>query len=204
MRLGRDEEAFEQFKTCWDNGFQDSATKNSLTLMDSEKNFVTFRTDRTILKLNKKEADLLRPYFEAEMRRAIAVYEKKYRWKLTQPVRVEVYPDHEDFAVRTLGMPGLGALGVTFGNVIAMDSPSGRAPGSFHWASVMWHEMSHVFTLSMTNSHVPRWFTEGIAVQEETAASPEWGDRLGRMKSPPSRTIGFCRSPSWIAASCTR
>ncbi len=179
MRLGRDEEAYEQLKTCWSNGFQDNATKNSLTLMDSEKNFVTFKTDRTILKLNKKEADLLRPYFEAEMLRALAVYEKKYRWKLSQPVRVEVYPDHEDFAVRTLGMPGLGALGVTFGNVIAMDSPSGRAPGSFHWASVMWHEMSHVFTLSMTNYHVPRWFTEGIAVHEETAASPEWGDRLG-------------------------
>jgi len=179
MRLGRDEEAYQQFRTCWDNGFQDSATKNGLTLMDSEKNFVTFTTDRTILKLNKKEADLLRPYFEAEMRRAIAVYEKKYRWKLTQPVQVEVYPEHEDFAVRTLGMPGLGALGVTFDNVIAMDSPSGRAPGTFHWASVMWHEMSHVFTLSITNYHVPRWFTEGVAVHEETAASPEWGDRLG-------------------------
>jgi tetratricopeptide (TPR) repeat protein len=179
MRLGRDEEAYEQLKTAWDNGFRDAATANSRTLMDSEKNFVTFRTDRTILKLNKKEADLLRPYFEAEMRRAIAVYEKKYRWKLTQPVQVEVYPDHEDFAVRALGMPGLGALGVTFGSVIAMDSPSGRAPGSFHWASVMWHEMSHVFTLAMTSSHVPRWFTEGIAVHEETAASPEWGDRLG-------------------------
>jgi hypothetical protein len=39
--------------------------------------------------------------------------------------------------------------------------------------------MSHVFTLSMTNSHVPRWFTEGIAVHEETAVNPEWGDRLG-------------------------
>jgi tetratricopeptide (TPR) repeat protein len=179
MRLGRDEEAYRQFRTCWDNGFQDSATKNGLTLMDSEKNFVTFKTDRTVLKLHKKEADLLRPYFEPEMRRAIAVYEKKYRWKLTQPVQVEVYPDHEDFAVRTLGMPGLGALGVTFGNVVAMDSPSGRPPGTFHWASVMWHEMSHVFTVSMTNFHVPRWFTEGIAVHEETAASPEWGDRLG-------------------------
>jgi tetratricopeptide (TPR) repeat protein len=179
MRLGRDEEAYQQLKTAWDDGFQDSATANSLRLMDSEKNFVTFRTDRTILKLNQKEADLLRPYFEAEMRRAIAVYESKYRWKLTQLVQVEVYPDHEDFAVRTLGMPGLGALGVTFGNVIAMDSPSGRPPGTFHWASVMWHEMSHVFTLAMTSSHVPRWFTEGVAVQEETAASPEWGDRLG-------------------------
>ena len=49
---------------------------------------------------------------------------------LRGPVQVEVYPDHEDFAVRTLGMPGLGALGVTFGPVVAMDSPSGRKPGS--------------------------------------------------------------------------
>ena len=49
------------------------------------------------------------------MRSAIATYEKKYQLKLDRPVQVEVYPDHEDFAVRTLGMPGLGALGVTFG-----------------------------------------------------------------------------------------
>jgi len=90
----------------------------------------------------------------------------------------EVYPNHDDFAVRTLGVPGLGALGVTFGRTIAMDSPSGRPPGQFHWASTLWHEMSHVFTLTMTNSRVPRWFTEGIAVHEETAVSKEWGDRL--------------------------
>jgi hypothetical protein len=91
---------------------------------------------------------------------------------------VEVYPDHEDFAVRTMGMPGLGALGVTFGYVVAMDSPSGRPPGTFHWASTMWHELSHVYVLNMTNFRVPRWFTEGLAVHEETAESPEWGDRL--------------------------
>ena len=113
------------------------------------------------------------------MQRAIATYEKKYQIKLEHPVQVEVYPNHEDFAVRTLGMPGLGALGVTFGYAIAMDSPSGRKPGSFHWDSTLWHEMSHVFTLTMTNHRVPRWFTEGLAVHEETAASPEWGDRLG-------------------------
>jgi hypothetical protein len=72
----------------------------------------------------------------------------------------------------------LGALGVTFGDVVAMDSPSGRPPGTFHWASTMWHELSHVYVLNMTNFRVPRWFTEGLAVHEETAASPEWGDRL--------------------------
>lgn len=179
MRVGLDKEAYQQLETCFNNGFRDSATKNSLKLMDTYKNFVTFQNGQTILKLHKKEAELLRPYFETEMERAISTYEKKYRMKLERPVQVEVYPDHEDFAVRTLGMPGLGALGVTFGYAIAMDSPSSRKPGSFHWASTMWHEMSHVFTLTMTNHRVPRWFTEGIAVHEETAVSPEWGDRLG-------------------------
>ncbi len=188
MRLGQDQEAYQQLKLCWDNGFQDLATKNSLTLLDSSKNFVTFKTPTTILKLNKKEADLLHPYIEDEMKRVIATYEQKYKFKLSGPVQVEVYPNHEDFAVRTLGMPGIGAVGVTFtgklGGVdyysIAMDSPSSdqRPPGSFHWASTLWHEMSHVYTLSMTNSRVPRWFTEGIAVHEETAVNKEWGDRL--------------------------
>jgi hypothetical protein len=114
------------------------------------------------------------------MLRAVAVYSKKYKLDLGAPVQVEVYPNHEDFAIRTAGMPGLGAiLGVTFGYSVAMDSPSGRKPGSFHWASTLWHEMSHVYTLTLTHHRVPRWFTEGLAVHEETAVSPEWGDRLG-------------------------
>jgi tetratricopeptide (TPR) repeat protein len=97
--------------------------------------------------------------------------------KLPGPVQVEVYPNHEDFAVRTMGMPGLGALGVTFGDVVAMDSPSARKPGDFNWGATLWHEMSHVFILSATNHRVPRWFTEGLAVHEEGEHSPEWKDR---------------------------
>ena len=38
--------------------------------------------------------------------------------------------------------------------------------------------MSHVYILSATNHRVPRWFTEGLAVHEETEADPEWGDRV--------------------------
>ena len=178
MRLGYDEEARSELELCWRNKYQDDPTKNTLMLLDGYKNFVTYRTDNTILKLDKKEAELLRPYIEPEMKRALATYEKKYGFKLDRPVRLEVYPNHEDFAVRTLGMPGLGALGVTFGYVVAMDSPSGRRPGDFHWASTMWHELSHVYVLSATHHRVPRWFTEGMAVYEETAVSPDWGDRL--------------------------
>ena len=178
MRLGKEDEARTQLEMCYENGYKDKPTVNTLRLMDSYKNFVTYKTDNTILRLHKKEAELLHPYFEAEMQRALSTYEKKYGIKLDRPVQVEVYPDHEDFAVRTMGMPGLGALGVTFGYVVAMDSPSGRKPGTFHWASTMWHELSHVYVLTMTKHRVPRWFTEGLAVHEETAVSPEWGDRL--------------------------
>jgi cellulose synthase operon protein C len=176
MRMGQEDEPKRQLEMSYDNGYRDAATVNSLRLLDSYKNFVTFKDDTTILKLQKKEADLLYPYFVVELKRDIADYEKKYKMKVPGVVQVEVYPDHEDFAVRTAGMPGLGALGVTFNDVIAMDSPSGREPGSFHWASTLRHEMSHVFILAATNYRVPRWFTEGLAVHEETEASPEWGD----------------------------
>jgi tetratricopeptide (TPR) repeat protein len=178
MRLGEEEESRKELELCFHNHYTSAEVVNSLRLLDSYKNFKTYKTATTILRLHKKEADLLYPYFQSELDRAIETYQKKYQLKLTVPVQVEVYPDHEDFAVRTTGVPGLGALGVTFGTVVAMDSPSGRTPGSFHWASTMWHELSHVYVLTATKHRVPRWFTEGLAVYEETAVAPDWGDRL--------------------------
>ena len=178
MRLGQEDEPFQQLEMCYNNGYRDAETVNSLRLLDSYKNFVTYKENGTILRLRKNEAELLHPYFAAELQRIISTYNKKYQMKLTGPVQVEVYPDHEDFAVRTMGMPGLGALGVTFGQVVAMDSPSARQPGDFNWGSTLWHEMSHVYILTATNRRVPRWFTEGLAVHEETQVSPEWGDRV--------------------------
>jgi tetratricopeptide (TPR) repeat protein len=113
------------------------------------------------------------------LERAMATYERKYQMKLPGAARVEVYPNHEDFAVRTVGLPGVGGLlGVTFGMVVAMDSPSARPPGEFNWASTLWHEMSHVYVLTATHHLVPRWFTEGLAVHEEGTAAPDWGDRM--------------------------
>ena len=48
--------------------------------------------ERTLLSeqrlLDEKEAELLRPYIEGEMLRAITTYEKKYRMKLDRPVQV--------------------------------------------------------------------------------------------------------------------
>jgi tetratricopeptide (TPR) repeat protein len=178
MRLGKQDEPLHELELSYNNGYRDAATVNSLRLLDSYKKFDTFRDDTTILKLNKSEAELLRPYFEAELHTILATYSAKYHMQLPGPVQLEVYPDHEDFAVRTMGMPGLGALGVTFGRVVAMDSPSGRKPGDFNWGATLWHEMSHVFIITATEGRMPRWFTEGLAVHEEGERSSEWKNRI--------------------------
>jgi cellulose synthase operon protein C len=178
MRLGQEDEPRRQLEMCYNNGYRDAATVNSLRLLDSYKNFTVVTNAQTILKLDAKEAAILRPYVDDVLKRAITSYAQKYTMTLPGPVQVEVYPNHDDFAVRTIGLPGLGALGVTFGTVVAMDSPSGRKPGSFNWAATLWHEMNHVYVLTATRHRVPRWFAEGLAVHEEGQGNPAWADRL--------------------------
>ena len=97
------------------------------------------------------------------------------------PILIEIFPKHDDFAVRNVGLPGMiGALGACFGRVVTMDSPQARPPGEFQWEATLWHELAHVITLQMSNQRVPRWLTEGISVYEEKRARPEWGREHGR------------------------
>lgn len=178
MRVGRDAEARRELETAYEAGYRNAPTANSLKLLDTLARFEVVRRPRFVLRLDRSESRLLAPYFEREIERALDAYEKKYGFRLPGPVQVEAYKNHADFEVRTLGVPGLGALGVAFGLSVAMDSPSARPPGAFHWASTLRHELSHVFVITATRHRVPRWFTEGLSVHEETAANPEWGDRL--------------------------
>jgi tetratricopeptide (TPR) repeat protein len=178
MRLGQEDEPRRQLEMCYNNGYRDKPTANSLRLLDSYKNFTVVTSAQTIVKLDAKEAALLRPYVDDVLKRAMTTYAQKYKMTLPGPVQVEFYPNHDDFAVRTDGLPGLGALGVTFGTVVAMDSPSGRKPGSFNWAATLWHELNHVYVLTATRHRVPRWFAEGLAVHEEGLGNPAWADRL--------------------------
>ena len=77
-----------------------------------------------------------------------------------------------------MGLAGLGALGVCFGPVVALDSPQARERGDFNWGSTLWHELAHVVTQGASSNRVPRWLTEGISVREERRARPGWGDDL--------------------------
>jgi len=159
---------------------------NTLRLMDSFVNFDVINDPALpqrgvlpiILRLHKDESPAITPYAIKLTRDSIREFTERYGFELREPVVVEMYPDHEDFAVRTAGMPGLGILGATFGYVVAMDSPSSRPASQFQWGTTLWHELAHVFTLEATGHLVPRWFSEGVSVFEEWRSGPNPGVRI--------------------------
>ncbi len=178
LRIGEEAEAREVLETVYENDRFNVSTVNTLTLLDSFTNFDRFETAHFNVMLAKSESEALYPYVSGLLEEAYTTLTQKYRFEPDWPIVFEMYPHHDDFAVRTLGLPGLGALGVSFGKVVAMDSPSARPPGEFNWGGTLWHEFAHVVTLQITDHKIPRWFSEGLSVFEEMRARPGWGEDL--------------------------
>jgi tetratricopeptide (TPR) repeat protein len=183
LRLGDLETARKHLTTAYSGDPYSATIVNSLRLLDRVDEFAlvedTFQVDgqsvRLQLRLHKNEAGVLAPYVTELARAAIETFSRRYRFSVREPITLELYPDHDDFAVRVAALPGIGLLGVTFGTLVAMDSPSGRPRGEFHWGSTLWHELAHVFTLEATEHRVPRWLSEGISVFEEWRTGPTPG-----------------------------
>ena len=181
MRLGQMTEARAPLVAAYEGDPFNTTTVNTLRLLDSLAQFEIIDTPAPALKLmlNRSESGPLRPYVEKLAQESMALFSKRYGYTPEGPVGVEIYPNHDDFAVRIAGLPGIGLLGVTFGDLVAMDSPSGRKSGDFHWGSTLWHEMAHVYTLGATRHRVPRWLSEGLSVFEEWTTGPTPGVSIG-------------------------
>src|SRR5206468_10422673 len=115
----------------------------------------------------------------AQAHQALTTLSARYEFTPRGPILIEIFPKHDDFAVRNVGLPGMiGALGACFGRVVTMDSPKARPPGSFQWEATLWHELAHVVTIQMSNQRVPRWLTEGVSEFEQKRARPEWARQM--------------------------
>lgn len=178
LRLGEEQAGKEFLEKAYEGDRFNVWSVNTLTLLDSFVNFDRYASPNFKIMLHKKESAQLRPYVTDLLEKAYRELSAKYEFKPETPIVFEMFPDHGDFAVRTLGLPGLGALGVCFGKVVVMDSPSARKPDTFNWGSTLWHEFMHVITLQITDHKIPRWFSEGLSVFEERKAFPGWGDDL--------------------------
>jgi tetratricopeptide (TPR) repeat protein len=124
----------------------------------------------------KAERAVLERYVPRLLSEAWGAMKIHYMFAPSTPVAVEMYSDRRDhFSVRTSGLPNVGIQGVCFGRVVAAMSP-GSEP--FNWGNVLWHELAHVFAIQLSNSRVPRWFTEGLSEYETMIQRPEWRREL--------------------------
>jgi tetratricopeptide (TPR) repeat protein len=176
MRTGDEPEARKALDRAFKEDPYDRVTFNLLQLLDTLQKFDVVQDGDLTFKFDPAESAILREYAVPLAHKALGTLSAKYQFTPKGPILIEVFPKHDDFAVRNLGLPGLiGALGACFGRVVSIDSPHARAPGTFSWEATLWHELAHVVTLQMSNQRVPRWLTEGISVYEEGRARPEWG-----------------------------
>ena len=176
MRTGDEPGARRALDRSWRADPYDTVTFNLLRVLDVLDQFTTVKEGDLVLKMHRDEAAVLREYAMPLAQDALKTLAARYGFTPTGPIVVEIFPTHDDFAVRNLGLPGMiGALGACFGRVVTMDSPTARQPGTFSWQATLWHELAHVVTLQMSKQRIPRWLTEGISVYEESVQRPEWG-----------------------------
>lgn len=178
MNFGDDVLGLESLKTAHNNDpiRNNLRTLNLLTLLESYKNYKRIESEngRWRLLIHKKEAHIMTDLYLEALDASYDAQMKKYDYEPLLPLVIEAFPVHADFEVRTVGLTGLPALGACFGQLITLDSPSARPPGTYNWHSTLRHEMDHVFQIQISNGQVPRWLAEGLSVYEEKSTRPEW------------------------------
>ncbi len=173
-RMGLVDEAKKSLEIGFKGDSYHVQARNLLTLFDDYGEFVTRKTGNFEMLYHKNDQEVMAHYTAGLLERAWKEMSERYGFKPRIPVRMEMFRQMRDFATRTIGLPGLGALGACFGPLITMNSPYAFKPDGFNWASTAWHEFAHVVTLQQSDGRIPRWFTEGISVYEERLGHPSW------------------------------
>jgi tetratricopeptide (TPR) repeat protein len=146
---------------------------NTLNLFEKTipEGYVSRQAGRFLIRYPKGEAELLERYVPALLDRAWAKFSSAYGFTPSEPIGIELYELREHFAVRTSGLPQTAIQGVCFGKTLASLTPRHE---SFNLGMTLWHELAHVFHIQMSDSHVPRWLTEGLAEYETLVERREW------------------------------
>jgi tetratricopeptide (TPR) repeat protein len=174
LRLGDEPPGLEALRRAWKRDPYDVRTYNLLNLFEKviPARYVTIDTAHARFRVEPAARAAIEtvvgPFIEDTYRR----YVERYGFEPKGPVVFELYGDPTHYAVRTVGLPGIGPLaGVCFGRVITSQAPTNHA---FNWGMVLAHELAHVFAIELSRSRVPRWFTEGLSELETMRARPEW------------------------------
>ncbi len=180
LHIGKEKEALEALRLARDGdpfGDDHPWRHNMLELFGQLDEFIVHAWGPFHLRIHSEDNPILKRYLKKTLDAALKDLSRKYGFTPRGPIRVEFFSKQKDFAVRTVGVPGIyGVLGACFGQVITMNSPRALPLGSYVWEATLWHEFAHVVTLQMSNYRVSRWLTEGLSVYEEKCRNPVWED----------------------------
>ncbi|OHB61540.1 MAG: hypothetical protein A2167_02860 [Planctomycetes bacterium RBG_13_46_10] len=177
LRLGDEQQGWKLAEEVHKQDAYNVEAYNLINLRDNLSKFKTLQNDKLIIRMDELEAAVYGDEVLKLLQQARRQLCEKYELQLENPVIVELFPNQQDFAVRTFGIPGVdGFLGVCFGDVITANSPKAQKPSN--WQSMLWHEFCHVVTLNLTQNRMPRWLSEGISVYEEQQHNPTWGQYM--------------------------
>ena len=177
LRLGDEQEGWALADEVNSKDPYNVEAYNLVNLHDALSQFKTLSADGLLVRMDKHEAAVYGDRVVELLQRARSRLCDKYGLRLDGAVTIELFPNQQDFAVRTFGMPGGDSfLGVCFGKVITANSPKAARPSN--WQSMLWHEFCHVVTLNLTGNKMPRWLSEGISVYEEMQENPIWGQAM--------------------------
>jgi tetratricopeptide (TPR) repeat protein len=205
LRQGDDAHGLEALNKAWEGDRFNVRTYNILNLFDDvvTKQFAFTEAAPFRLRVSKADAPLVAKQALPVLRAAYERYRTRYGFTPEGPITIEMYADPQQYAIRTVGLPSLGALGVCFGKVITAMEPGS---GKFSWSMVLSHELAHVFAIQLSKSRVPRWFTEGLSEWETAQAQPHWrraGDadlaaalQAGQLRGLAELNLSFTRARS--------
>ena len=179
LRLGRGDEAWPMVEKLQEEDEYNVVLYNLISLHDRLQGFHTATNKHFIVRMEPEEYQLIGEEVLAFLQEAHDHLNTRYGLTLNRPIVVEFFREQQDFAVRTIGVPGgIGLLGACFGSLITMNSPGSLGAMENNWKAVLWHEYCHVVTLTATSNKMPRWLSEGISVYEEMQREASWGQRM--------------------------
>jgi cellulose synthase operon protein C len=173
IRAGDDSAGVSALRVAFDKDPFNVRVFNTLNLYEKEipQNYVTVRHKLFTIRYHKQEKALLERYVPQLLGEAWRKMTQAYGFTPLTPVGIELYAERQNFAIRTSGLPNTAIQGVCFGKTLASMSPKEE---KFNLGMTLWHELAHVFHIQLSKSHVPRWFTEGLAEYETLAERREW------------------------------
>jgi tetratricopeptide (TPR) repeat protein len=179
LRLGHEEEGRQAIERAWKRDRSNERTLNTRKLYSDriEPAYSDERHGDLTLRVPKEGEAFARDGFAEAIGRARKQLDQAYGVHPT-PMRIEIFDEPDDFSIRTVGVPSLGALAVCFGRVITVMGPY---RGHINFDQVIWHELSHTYAIQISRGRVPRWFTEGLSEWESEVADPAWARESARL-----------------------